>query len=109
LFYWCHTGYDSHEWIINYGEMHGSDYTSRYSAFTASELLELLPHVFTIENRNKNIFHMTKHEVYYYGIYSHEYLKRFNNDLFVNLLAKMLIHLIENNFLEKGDKIISIF
>jgi hypothetical protein len=71
-----------------------------YSAFTASELLELLPHIIRLKNKNNNLLNMSKHEIYYYDIYSHGRLVRFNNETFVNLLAKMLIHLIENNLLE---------
>ena len=130
LFYWYK---DNNEWLLDYNERLLIEFRENYSAFTASELLELLPHRITIkENEPFNNFtlyikksfivketikfdSMITTYIINYECESTEcrgenaWLKRqlFTHNIwdenFSNALAKILIFLIENEIIKHDE------
>jgi len=107
LFYWercSHFGVNNNFSIIyepthdlityEFGDCHciHSSHEYTYSAFTASELLELLP-LFS-----GSIPNIIKTEKYTSSYFNQEI--KFNDENLSNSLAKMLIHLTENKLIE---------
>ncbi|HXK00728.1 MAG TPA: hypothetical protein VNF93_02440 [Buchnera sp. (in: enterobacteria)] len=79
----------------------------RISAFTASELLELLPEYITIENIKYELI-ISKYAVVYNQKHQSNWLSSFCINIFnktlTDCLAKMIIHLIENKLMDiKND------
>ena len=70
-----------------------------YSAFTASELLEMLPA--EIEDRKIHLYKDNDNWIIEYtdGWGAGEYIEPFEDNNLCNALAKMLIYLIENNLI----------
>lgn len=118
LFYWEKCSHFSHDnnFVVIYEETHDlityefgdchvihSSHEETYSAFTASELLELLPediynsYQLKIEKEFGNTYRIFYEE----GTYPHDKIlhKEQNNSL-PNVCAAMLIHLLENGLLE---------
>lgn len=112
LFYWYYAMHDgiNIEWKIMYGTF--GLFPDRYSAFTASELLELLPKILNIDEYYSELKLRTEHEddkwfvtyeTNYYTVF--DGVDKFNEKIGVdegicNALAKMLIHLIENGLIK---------
>ena len=90
------------EWILSYEECYQGDRDDLISAFTTSELGEMLPMMVTIDNYNCHL-EIHKHSppntwnvVYYHP---HKYTN-FEADTLVNAMAKMLIYLLENKLVK---------
>lgn len=94
---------DKNKWSIfaNSPLSQNLTWDNKITAYSASEILELLPHSLKI-NEKKYFISMDcdKHIFYEDMPLTNEIHISSSTDNFVNSCAKMLIHLIENNLLE---------
>lgn len=97
LFYWS----NNHEWLIEYNDRLSIDFYEHYSAFTAGELMEIFPPPSMELDYWMMKIKTSVPESLWQGetIKNNKSLMIFNDELEVNLKAKMLIYLYEQGLI----------